>query len=121
MSQIKLINGIFYEELCVNAYRSIEFSLKALFYSCGITPKKTDDLSGLTQKLSSYINIPPEFLNIDWLNMYNIDSIYPNGLRETLINQEEFEILENFCIKYYNWTKDTITNLTDNSKNNVVS
>jgi len=89
LAQTKIINHIYYEDLCYQSQQSVEKALKGLLIYYGIDPEFTHNVELLLKKLKKFTEIPENIEDAALLTDYAVQTRYPGEYDR--VTKEEYE------------------------------
>jgi HEPN domain-containing protein len=109
ISQTKIDENVFYEDLCFQAQQAVEKALKGLLIFHNVEPEKTHNLVSLIKELSKYTELPEEINEAIILNDYAVQTRYPGDY--TPVDEEEYNNAVMVAEKCVNWVDKEINKL----------
>jgi HEPN domain-containing protein len=89
LAQAKIIQYIYYEDLCYQSQQTAEKSLKGLLIYYGIEPEFTHNIEVLLNEIKKFTEIPDNIKEAALLTNYAVQTRYPGEYDE--ITKEEYE------------------------------
>jgi len=89
LAQAKIIQHIYYEDLCYQSQQAAEKALKGLLICYGVEPEFTHNIEILLRKIKMITDIPENIKEAAQLTVYAVQTRYPGEYEE--VTKEEYE------------------------------
>jgi HEPN domain-containing protein len=109
LAQAKIINHIYYEDLCYQSQQAAEKALKGLLIYYGVEPEFTHNIEILLNKLRAFTDIPENIKEAVQLTIYAVQTRYPGEYDE--ITKVEYEKSVKMAKDCLNWIENKITEI----------
>jgi HEPN domain-containing protein len=107
LAQAKIIQHIYYEDLCYQSQQAAEKALKGLLIYYGVEPDFTHNIEILLNKLKAFTDIPENIKEAVRLTIYAVQTRYPGEYDE--ITKEEYEKSVKMAKDCLTWIENEIT------------
>jgi HEPN domain-containing protein len=107
LAQAKIIQHIYYEDLCYQSQQAAEKALKGLLIYYGVEPEFTHNIEILLNKLKAFTDIPENIKEAVQLTIYAVQTRYPGEYDE--ITKEEYEKSVKMAKDCLTWIVNKIT------------
>jgi len=106
LAQAKIIQHIYFEDLCYQSQQAVEKGLKGLLIFYGVEPEFTHNIEILLNKLKSFTDIPENIKEAVQLTIFAVQTRYPGEYDE--ITKEEYEKSVRIAKDCLNWIENKI-------------
>ena len=107
LAEAKIIQHIYYEDLCFQSQQAAEKALKGLLIYYGVEPEFTHNIEILLNKLKAFADIPENIKEAVQLTIYAVQTRYPGEYDE--ITKEEYEKSVKMAKDCLNWIENKLT------------